>query len=183
MWPGNYPCAWSSFPQDRASLEGLKQALESYAVPGDLTWRWEEEKTANTLEDNWTELVHSHWVTHSTTKKCGRWWVKQDPKRSLSEGLKNMFQRPEITLKETLAKRMHSHWVTRSATKKWGRWLGNSKEPKKELHAKKRGNRCKKKRKLFCKEKPLICIYFAPFTHSIFNLLLLLLILFICLYL
>ncbi|KAL2084778.1 hypothetical protein ACEWY4_020296 [Coilia grayii] len=55
-------------PEEQGALEGLKQALESYAVPADLTWKWAEGGTAHTLEDNWTELVHSHWMMSKTQR-------------------------------------------------------------------------------------------------------------------
>ncbi|XP_041961932.1 pleckstrin homology domain-containing family G member 6 isoform X1 [Alosa sapidissima] len=50
------------------SLEGLKQALETYAVPVDLTWKWAEEGEAHTLEESWTKLVHSHWMMSKTQR-------------------------------------------------------------------------------------------------------------------
>ncbi|XP_062394535.1 pleckstrin homology domain-containing family G member 6 [Sardina pilchardus] len=50
------------------SLEELKQALESYAVPVDLTWKWAEEGDVHILEESWTELVHSHWMMSKTQR-------------------------------------------------------------------------------------------------------------------
>ncbi|KAF7670128.1 hypothetical protein LDENG_00050170 [Lucifuga dentata] len=49
-------------------LDALKQALETYAVPVSLKWRWNEESQGTTLEENWTVIVHSH----STMSKIQR---------------------------------------------------------------------------------------------------------------
>ncbi|XP_063055630.1 pleckstrin homology domain-containing family G member 6 isoform X2 [Engraulis encrasicolus] len=55
-------------PGPEGALEGLKQALQSYAVPADLTWKWADGGSAHALEDNWTELVHSHWMMSKTQR-------------------------------------------------------------------------------------------------------------------
>ncbi|XP_028837842.1 pleckstrin homology domain-containing family G member 5 isoform X2 [Denticeps clupeoides] len=44
--------------QDQANLH---QVLGSFPVPADLTWRWGD--GPHTLEDNWTDLVHTHWMS------------------------------------------------------------------------------------------------------------------------
>ncbi|XP_029958929.1 uncharacterized protein plekhg6 [Salarias fasciatus] len=46
--------------QERGQLDGLKQDLENFTVPGDLKWRWMEENQGATLESSWTDIVQSH---------------------------------------------------------------------------------------------------------------------------
>ncbi|XP_072534866.1 uncharacterized protein plekhg6 [Salminus brasiliensis] len=41
-------------------VEVLKQTLESFPLPTELSWRWGEEDKADVLEKSWTDLVHSH---------------------------------------------------------------------------------------------------------------------------
>ncbi|KAG7271585.1 hypothetical protein CRUP_027860 [Coryphaenoides rupestris] len=56
-------------PEDPVQVEVLKQALEAYPVPVDLSWVWEERGPAGTtLEASWTDIVHSH----STMSKIQR---------------------------------------------------------------------------------------------------------------
>ncbi|KAM9783140.1 uncharacterized protein plekhg6 [Neosynchiropus ocellatus] len=54
--------------EERGQLDLLKQALEGYAVPVDLKWKWKEELHGATLEKSWKDLVHSH----STMSKMQR---------------------------------------------------------------------------------------------------------------
>ncbi|KAF1388085.1 hypothetical protein PFLUV_G00086580 [Perca fluviatilis] len=46
--------------EERVQLEVLKQGLGAYALPANLKWRWKEESQGTTLENNWTDIVHSH---------------------------------------------------------------------------------------------------------------------------
>ncbi|XP_026226300.1 pleckstrin homology domain-containing family G member 6 [Anabas testudineus] len=58
----------SSASEERGQLDVLKQALQTFAVPDCLKWRWKEEGQGSTLEKNWTDLVQSH----STMSKIQR---------------------------------------------------------------------------------------------------------------
>ncbi|XP_078108761.1 uncharacterized protein plekhg6 isoform X1 [Sander vitreus] len=46
--------------EERGQLEVLKQGLGAYSLPANLKWRWKEESQGTTLENNWTDIVHSH---------------------------------------------------------------------------------------------------------------------------
>lgn len=50
----------SSTPEERGQLDGLKQALGAFPVPVCLRWSWGEVEEGATLENSWTEIVHSH---------------------------------------------------------------------------------------------------------------------------
>ncbi|XP_045899803.1 uncharacterized protein plekhg6 [Micropterus dolomieu] len=54
--------------EERGQLDVLKQDLLAYSVPVSLKWRWNEENQGTTLENNWTDIVHSH----STMSKTQR---------------------------------------------------------------------------------------------------------------
>ncbi|KAG9276579.1 pleckstrin homology domain-containing family G member 6-like [Astyanax mexicanus] len=41
-------------------VEVLKQTLESFPLPAEISWRWGEEDKADVLEKSWTDIVHSH---------------------------------------------------------------------------------------------------------------------------
>lgn len=47
-------------------VEVLKQTLESFAVPAELSWRWGEEDKAEDMEKSWTDIVISHEVCMET---------------------------------------------------------------------------------------------------------------------
>ncbi|XP_077576546.1 uncharacterized protein plekhg6 [Stigmatopora nigra] len=46
--------------EEKNQLDTLKLALEAFAVPVSLKWRWREEKGGSSLERHWTEIVNSH---------------------------------------------------------------------------------------------------------------------------
>ncbi|XP_058503764.1 uncharacterized protein plekhg6 [Solea solea] len=54
--------------EERGQLDVLKRELEAFAVPVSLKWKWKEESQGTTLENNWTDIVHSH----STMSKMQR---------------------------------------------------------------------------------------------------------------
>ncbi|KAM9353490.1 LOW QUALITY PROTEIN: uncharacterized protein plekhg6 [Symphorus nematophorus] len=54
--------------EERGQLDGLKQVLETFSVPINLRWRWNEENQGATLVKSWTDIVDSH----STMSKMQR---------------------------------------------------------------------------------------------------------------
>ncbi|XP_061919786.1 pleckstrin homology domain-containing family G member 6 isoform X2 [Entelurus aequoreus] len=45
---------------EQNELDVLKQELEAFAVPTNMTWSWKEQSNGSMLEGNWTDIVKSH---------------------------------------------------------------------------------------------------------------------------
>lgn len=58
----------SSTPEEQGQLDRLKQALGAFSVPMCLRWSWGEVGERTTLENSWTEIVHSHMTMCKTQK-------------------------------------------------------------------------------------------------------------------